>query len=140
MFPNLPLPLFLPFSYINLLIDNRIIISSRRLLFRRPRVICQTVQTEADQTRFHPSRRWPRPRNFIRECVFSDDHLSFRGLAAELQKHVQIDAPAQEVASRGRLNHGDLSLHRQNCRPGTETKETNLNRGQYQRGFGATLQ
>ena len=116
-----------------------IIKSSRRLFFRRPGILRQTVQTTANQTGIHPSRRGTGLRHPLRQRLLPDHHLQVRGPPVELQEHVQADAAAEEVAGGGGLDHGHLGLHRQDRRAGQEAEEADLHRGIDKGGAGAAL-
>ncbi|GIY92614.1 hypothetical protein CEXT_691281 [Caerostris extrusa] len=60
--------------------------------------------------------------------------LLIRSPAAELQEHVQAEAPAGQVAGGGGQHHGLPDLHRQDRRPGTQAKEEDQHRGVCERG------
>ena len=119
---------------------NRSLKSYRHLLFRRPGVLCETIQAKTHQAWLHPGGRGSGSRHPLRQRLLPDHYLSLRGTPAQLQEHVQVDAAAQEVAGGGRLHDGDFRVHRQDRGPGPEAEEEDQHRGHDQGCPGAALQ
>lgn len=65
---------------------------------RGARTIRQNIQATAHQIRFHPRWRWPGHGQVVRQWFLTNDHFEVWGIEFELQKYVQTEATAAEMA------------------------------------------
>ena len=75
----------------------------------------------------------------VRQRLQSDHHLPVWGAPVELQKHVQTEAVAGQMAGGGGQRHRLAQLHRQNLPAGPETEKAHQHRGDGQGVAGAAL-